>query len=130
MATSPPPANWGGVQASMSGDAVLLGDDGLIPASLLPSTSGGDVWEQIDVTSTLVKGEVYRVIGPRGTVIFVYNGDEEIHLPPAVTSTSRANTSLYNYLEITSSARLSRWQKYSDAVVVDSTNTRLYKLVE
>lgn len=42
----------GGIQASQAGDAVLLGSDGLIPASLLPSTDSGWVQPYFFINST------------------------------------------------------------------------------
>lgn len=111
----------GGVQATSAGDAVLLGDDGLIPASLLPNT-GGEQWEEIPYDSTLVEGDVYKSISPAGIntfIAFEKSNEQYVYYP--------GNISSYIYIK---NHVINKMSLYTTITAISSTNLRLYHLVE
>lgn len=121
-----------------AGDAVLLDENGLIPASLLPNT-GGETWERIAYNSTLVIGDVYRIRCPFGEITFVYNSTSNrwststLYFPMSTKGSS--TDSMYRSVSITSSNKIDKFEvqvSSSDhySFNASDTNCRLYHLVE
>lgn len=126
----------GGEQAVSAGDAVLLDESGLIPASLLPNT-GGETWERIAYNSTLVIGDVYRIRCLFGEVTFIYNFEPNtsealMYFPCVVYSDS--STPQYRRVDIS----MNKIYKFATRTGSDKTvfidasdaNCRLYHLIE
>lgn len=89
-------------QASRAGEAVVLGSDGLIPANLLPATSGG---------------AKYIYIGTTGGVV------EKIAVVGAVQSSTIAT--MYAVQDVTSSTNIIR-MRIRDGCVITSTGETAY----
>ena len=109
-------------QATQAGEAVVLGEDGLIPASLLPST-GGEQWEEIPYNSTMISGGIYKVRCPLGSAEFVnfpINGYQSVHFPyPGTTGA---------YIDITDNI-ISKCNRGSTNIKLSSSTIKLYRLI-
>ena len=125
-------------QATQAGEAVVLGDDGMIPASLLPNT-GGETWERIAYDSTLVIGDVYRIRCPFGEITFVYNytsGSSYINTFYFPMYTNGSNSSsIYRSVLMTKSNTIDTFEQCSSSssyysFKASDATCRLYHLVE
>lgn len=123
-------------QATQAGEAVVLGDDGLIPASLLPNT-GGETWERIAYDSTLVVGDVYKIRCIFGEVTFVYNNTSNdiynriLYFPDYTSGSasihrrviiSKSDNKIYNFE--------SKETNTTYSFVASDATCRLYHLIE
>lgn len=124
-------------QATQAGEAVVLGDDGLIPASLLPNT-GGETWERIAYDSTLVVGDVYKIRCIFGEVTFVYNITETSSSYRIIYFPTSAGGSVYTYRSVNiseSDNKIYNFESSNDgnntySFVASDATCRLYHLIE
>ncbi|MGN0138265.1 MAG: hypothetical protein ACI381_06650 [Candidatus Methanomethylophilaceae archaeon] len=110
------------MQATSAGEAVLLGEDGLIPASLLPNTGWG-TWEQISYDSTLVSGDIYMAISPSGMSIFIAyakSSEQYVYFPGDASAYICIKDYVVNKLTLVT----------SNSITLSSETIRLYHLVE